>query len=255
MQVYCKSFCLFALAITCVGLSTQALAQATDESVLMGLQESDQVASKHPDVFYRSLAIRAYRDGDKKAALPLLLKAARYADKPSQAMLAAMYWNGDGVPQDRALGYAWMDLAADRGYVDLLASREAFWQQLNAQEREQAVANGQRIYAEYGDKPGLQRLNAVLQRERNNATGSHTGFVGDLGVLMRDGSTGPGLTPRLDNGPLVLGGTAVRGIDYYTPALWSIASYTQLKDAQWMLSAGEKGKVTIGPLQSLPAAK
>ncbi|MEO7067675.1 MAG: hypothetical protein ABI114_12245 [Rhodanobacter sp.] len=255
MQVYRKSFCFFALAVACIGPSTQALAQSTDEAVLMGLLESDQVVSKHPDLLYRGLAIRAYKAGDKQRALPLLLKAARFADKPAQAMLAAMYWNGDGVPQDRALGYAWMDLAADRGYADLLASREAFWQQLNAQEREQAIAKGQRIYAEYGDKPGLQRLNAALQRERRNVTGSHTGLIGNLGVLMRDGGAGPSLQARLHGGPVVLGGTAVRGLDYYSPTLWSIKGYTGLKDAEWKLSAGETGTVEVGPLQSLPLVK
>ncbi len=60
------------------------------------------------------------------------LRAARYADKPSQAMIAQMLWNGDGVPVDRVMAYVWADLAAERGYPAFIATREKFWSELNA---------------------------------------------------------------------------------------------------------------------------
>ncbi|MGH8158615.1 MAG: tetratricopeptide repeat protein [Rhodanobacter sp.] len=219
----------------------------------IALLDKPQVSSSHPDLFYRDSAIRAYKAGDKQAAVRLLLKAASFADKPAQAMLAAMYWNGDGIPTDRPRGYAWMDLAADRGYPDLLASREKFWQQLDPQERQQALAEGRKIYADYGDESGLKRLGNVLHRELASATGSRTGFGGNnLTILMRDGAARS--LKSVDGAPTELRGTPVRGTDYYSPALWNPELYAKLKDRVWAYSSAEMGTVEVGPLQSVPAS-
>src|SRR3546814_6828921 len=80
------------------------------------------------------------------------LRAARYADKPSQAMVAEMHWRGLGVPQDRELGYAWMDLAAERMYPNFVIKRERYWQLLDADQRSNAIERGQQLLAEYGDR-------------------------------------------------------------------------------------------------------
>jgi len=241
-----------AIATVAAFPATPAFAQTGDQAVEASLLGMPQVSSRHPDLFYREAGIRAYKDGDKSHAQSLLLKAARFADKPAQALLAAMYWNGDGVPRDRARGYAWMDLAADRGYPDLLASREAFWQQLDAGERRQAQAVGQEIHAEYGDEAGLRRLDGALRRERLNVIGSRTGFGGNSTVRLRSGA-GPALGHALDTGPAVLGGTPVRGEQFFSPALWSAAPYASLKDAVWVDAARATGTVQVGDLQAMPA--
>ena len=64
--------------------------------------------------------------------------AARYGDKLSEQRWPTC-WNGQGGPADRALGYAWMDLAAERGTEWLVVQRERFWEALIADERERAV--------------------------------------------------------------------------------------------------------------------
>lgn len=233
---------------------TPAVAQQTDEGLLVTLLNNRQIIAAHPDLFYRDLGIRAYSANDKHAAVGLLLKAAGYADKPAQAILAAMYWNGDGIAKDHPRGYAWMDLAADRGYKDLLIQREQYWAQLSAPERELAVSEGRQIYAKYNDKEGLNKLDQALKHAANQATGSRTGFGGsNLTVRMRGGAAGPGLTPKGDTGPTELGGSPVRGTDYYSPELWSAAPYAKLKDRVWEYARHETGKVEVGPLQSLPA--
>src|SRR3546814_20275176 len=79
------------------------------------------------------------------------LRAARYADKPSQAMIAEMHWRGLGVPQDRELGYAWMDLAADRMYPTFVIKRERYWQLLDADQRRNAIDRGHQLPPEYAD--------------------------------------------------------------------------------------------------------
>lgn len=252
MPMRCAS-CLMAVgllvgSVLCVPVS----AHASDLGQQIALLNKSQVNSRHPDLFYRDAAIRSYQAGSKERALSLFLKAARFADKPSQAIIATMYWNGDGVPQDRALAYAWMDLAADRGYADLLAQREQYWAPLGPEERQRAVEQGRRIYAEYGDASGLKRLDNALRREVARATGSRTGFGGNNVTVLLRGGAGPPLQ-RDDDGPVVLGGTPVRGSDYYAPALWSAAPYSQLKDQVWKLTVAEMGTVDVGPLQSLPA--
>ncbi|MEO7072033.1 MAG: hypothetical protein ABI300_03260 [Rhodanobacter sp.] len=229
-------------------------AQPNDEGTLIALLSNRQVVAAHPDLFYRDLAVRAYQDGDKHATEGLLLKAASYADKPAQAMLAAMYWNGDGVAKDRPRGYAWMDLAADHGYKDLLVQREHYWAQLGAAERELAVSAGRQIYAGYNDSAGLRKLDQALKRAADQATGSRTEFGGNnLTVRLRGGAAGPALGPKNGTGPTVLGGTPVRGTDYYSPQLWSATPYAKLKDRVWEYARDESGTVEIGPLQSLPA--
>lgn len=249
-----------ALALSAARVAAQqanesvANAGVANASVLIALLGNPQVIGAHPDLFYRDLGVQAYQAGDKTRAVKLLQKAAGYADKPAQAMLAAMYWNGDGIPRDRPRGYAWMDLAADRGYRDLLIQREHYWGQLSAAERKQAISTGRRVYAGYNNERGLRKLDLALKQAADRATGSRTGFGGsNLTVRLRGGAAGPALAPKGGTGPTELGGTPVRGTDYYATQLWSAAPYAKLKDQVWEYARHETGKVEIGPLQALPA--
>lgn len=131
----------------------------------------------HPDIHWRSIALGAYRDGDFGKALDGFKQASRYADKFSQSMVARMYWEGQGTAADRALGYAWMDLAAERGYHDFLQQRELYWSVLSEDERREAVDSGQEVYAEYRDRVAKPRMERELTRVTRNITGSRLGFV------------------------------------------------------------------------------
>ena len=75
----------------------------------------------HQDIQYRMLGMTAYKDGRFDDALRFFRRAAFFADKPSQGMVAEMYWNGQGVPRDPVQAYIWMDLAAERGYLGFLS--------------------------------------------------------------------------------------------------------------------------------------
>ena len=105
----------------------------------------------HPDLQNRHRGMEAYEDGRHEEALTYFRRAARYADKPSQAMVGEMLWKGEGGAPDPALAYAWMDLAAERGYPGFTIIRERYWAQLDEARRREAVARGEEIYAEYGD--------------------------------------------------------------------------------------------------------
>ncbi|MBS0213802.1 MAG: sel1 repeat family protein [Proteobacteria bacterium] len=191
----------------------------------------------HPDLSGRHDGLLAYSRHDYAYALKAFMRGARFADKGSQAMVASMYWDGLGTAKDHATAYAWADLAAERGYPWLLATRERYWQQMTADERQRAIAIGQSLYAEYGDAVAQPRLETWLRRGSKQATGSHTGFVGTLETFRGDGF-----------------GTSVTGEDgngYYADRFWKPAQYWGAQAKAW--NPGATGKVTVGPLEKADA--
>lgn len=254
-----KTACLMVSIGLLIGLP--CLAQAQDGPTPLTaadkarLERQQQVLSEpdivwaHPDLRYRELGTEAYRDGNKQRALGMLLEASRYGDKPSQAMIAAMYWNGDGVDVDRPRAYAWMDLAADRGYRDLIVQRELYWSRLNDAEREEALKIGQEVYAEYSDEQGRRRLALQLGRGGRRITGSHAGYVGNG---MASGAYSSLMTlDRASGAHLDLDANRFNLQDLYGSTLWNADQYLSLKDRQWQLKGPLQGNVEVGPLQAV----
>jgi TPR repeat protein len=209
------------------------------------------VVEHHSDLYFRTLGADAYKAGDKKRALEMFTSAARYGDKPSEAMVATMYWNGEGTAVDHPRAYAWMDLAADRGYHDLLIQRELYWSRLSSSERDEAIAVGKQIYDEYSDERGQQHLAVELSRVAVQATGSHTGFVGN-GVVVRSlggvaTAFGGSISGYLNDNHIT------QLTQYYSNAAWSADDYLHLKDLQWRFKGPLQGNVEVGaPLQFSP---
>lgn len=222
------------------------------------------VARQHKDVLYRELAMEAYKNGDKERALKMFMRAASYADKPSQAAIADMYWEGVGTAVDRPRAYAWMDLAATRGYDRFVAKREYFWGQLTEPERAEALRVGRDIFAEYDDKVALHRLQMELEFVRRNVIGSHVGFVGNgkvygFGSTMNTGRASTGL-PRPGGGGMStsaneqdLGIPIANLTELYRPSLWKINDYAKFKDIQWQVRVESKPTVDVGDLQNVAA--
>ena len=215
------------------------------------------VANQHPDLLYRNMAISAWRHGYKERALKMFMRAASYADKPSQAAVANMYWDGEGTAVDRARAYAWMDLAATRGYGRFLAQREYYWSRLTEEERAEALRVGQDIFAEYDDKITLHRLRLELDYVRRNVVGSHVGSVGPGKVIgaMPSGAAG---APSTRGIPSVFGSSKSFDADgpsittlteLYRPSVWKIDDYAKMKDVQWEVRVESKPTVEIGDLQ------
>lgn len=152
--------------------------------------QSQEFLVHHPDLRFRRLGLEARQRGRDEEARAQFRQAARYGDKLSQAALADMLWNGQGGPADRALGYAWMDLAAERGTEWLLVQRERYWQALSADERVRAVREGQALYAEFGDPAATPRLERELRAGSLQQTGSRTGWNGAMSSQGR-GDAGP----------------------------------------------------------------
>lgn len=185
--------------------------------------------SGHPDLRYRLLGVERMKQGKHEDALKFFRRAAYYADKPSQAMVAEMLWNGQGEAPDKALAYAWMDLAAERGYPQLLGLRERYWEGMDEAERERALTAGQEVYARYGDAAAQPRIAAVLRRERRNVTGSRTGSVGNLKIVLPDGQQ-------------------IDGSKFYDERFWDPEKYQQWHDATWV-SRMRVGRVDASDLQ------
>jgi hypothetical protein len=201
---------------------------------------TDGFLAAHPDLRWRAEGARAYERKDYPAALALFKRAAYHADKPSQAIIADMYWRGTGVAQDRAIAYAWMDIAAERLYPDFLAQREVYWARLDESKRTDAIARGEAILAEYGDEAAKPRLERILRQGARAMTGSRVGHVGNLEIIPH-------------TGPLAGAGMTIRGDQYYDRKYWQPELYWRLQDAVW--EAPRKGRVDVGDVEPLKAGE
>lgn len=250
----------------------------------MPLAQAGSYAESHPDQYFRTRAAELVGKGKHAAAVEDFRRAARYGDKPSQLALALSYWNGEGVAVDRALGYVWADLAAERGVPAFVAVRERMWEQLSEAERASAVATGKTLAAEYADAVAQPRLERLLRRGSRQKTGSRTGSsVYSTGVASMDpgaraalaaemytsmmGNVGPGAGGGAGSGNqhagaaeahtyggsmITLLGQAMRvaagysAAGYYDPENWDPKRYWKAQDAPWRDLPD--GIVTVGPL-------
>lgn len=215
-----RFFLLFVTALLPLSLAAAGL----DPSVLA----SSGYLEAHPDVHWRELALERYRKRNYVEAFGLFQRASRYADKSSQAMVAEMLWEGQGTPANHALAYAWMDLAAEREYPQLVAWRERYWHQLTTDEQRRALEVGKAIYAEYRDSVVKPRLENKLRIARLDIFG----WMEGADVLLPD-----------SNGNISLVGqhNRVYNQHYYDPAYWDPKRYWPRIDNEW------NATVTVGP--------
>ena len=190
----------------------------------------------HPDLEYRMYGVERYRKGQYDQAMTLLRRAAHYGDKPSQGLIAEMYAQGQGVERDMALAYAWMDLAAERGYKDFVVRRERYWARMSEAERERALKEGAGVYAEYGDDVAKPRFARQLLTESRKGVGSRTGYVGTVRVTV----------------PSAFGDQSFDGEQLRSFSYWDPEKYWKLQDAMWK---NPGGKVEAGDLEDVRATQ
>ncbi|MET3653061.1 hypothetical protein [Dyella japonica] len=216
------------LALACAShAAAQQAVDSTDikrSTELLGGMESRMFVDTHSDLRYRYKGMEAYADGHHRDAFHYFRLASRYADKTSQALVGVMYWTGDGVARDRPLGYAWMDLAASRGYPELLHQRQIYWDQLSDAERAKAQALRPTLDADYGDVAGANRVTLEFGAGRRQVTGSHVGWVGTVTASYGDNT--------------------VEDFSKFNKALhMNTAEYLQVKDVQWELQMNSRVNV------------
>lgn len=214
------------------GLAFPASASTARSKQAEAIEVSEGFLAAHPDIGFRRQGLQAFEDGFLGDAVTYFTRSARYGDKASQAMLAEMHWKGTGVRQDRALAYAWMDLAAERFYPTFLALRERYWSELDADERARSIEVGGPLYAEYGDDVAKPRLERELRLGLRRMTGSRVGYRGGLTIHI----PGPAGVP-----------IAVRGSQYYAAKYWKPEHYWRWTDEVW--SKPPTGRVDVGELE------
>jgi len=187
----------------------------------------------HPDLKHRTEGFLRLEEGRPEDARDSFLKAARFADKPSQAVLAEMAWKGIGQPADRPRAYAWADISAERGYPQLVAIRELYWQQLTDEEKERAIEIGQSLLDEFGDKAAKPRMALHLRKARRTMIGFRPRK--DVTVVVPD-HTGFG--------------RAIRGHNFYATEFWDPEEYQAWVDEGWERPA--EGTVDVGELEQIP---
>lgn len=180
----------------------------------------------HPDLRYRNDGLNAYGNKEFAKALELFKRAAWYGDKPSQAVVGEMYWDGVGVTQDRVLGLIWMDLAAERGYDFFSKKRDYYWNALSAQDRTLALGMARSVHAEYADQAAEPRLAAALRRERSKMTGSRVGSLTSAVQII------------------VPGYGSIDATRFYDPQFWDPKQYRAWQDTYW--TDLKVGRVTVG---------
>ncbi|MBO9661322.1 hypothetical protein [Dokdonella sp.] len=215
------------LAAAHAGASPLADLRDDDPTIVNG----EAFQRSHPDLLWRNRGIFEYQRQRYADAARYFRDAAYYGDKPAQAMLAMMSWNGEGADTDRAQAYAWIDLAAERGYESLVATREKFWAALDEIERRRALDLGKDLYAKYGDEHARDRLEREIVRAKNQLTGSHLGRAGTIAVLL------PGPDGRM---------RPVDGSLFYSSRYWDPKKYRDWQDQRWELP---QGHVEVGPVQ------
>lgn len=226
---------LFAAALAAGQATPSNQPAAAQASGTPDTDERVRVLKNFPNEIHRQRGADHAARGDWNDALREFTQAARYADKYSQHQISLMYWQGNGVQRDRALAYAWADLAAERLYPGLVVLREKMWLELDEAQRQRAVREGGALYDEYGDKVAKPRLAAVIARQNARVTGSRTGYVD--GRLAAYGP-GQGTTTVADRST----GYDTRAM--YEPWRMDPARYWEVEDTAW-----KNGNVEVGPAQ------
>ncbi len=196
---------------------------------------TDAFLAHHPDIRYRQLGLKAYDRKNYAQARTYFLIAAKFADKPSQGMVAEMLWNGEGAPVNRVEAAAWMSLAAERSYDMMVMRRDSFLGELSADERARAEEKRTELMADYGDAIAQPRLERLLRQALSSVTGSRTGVVGAVQILLP--------SPR--------GVMRVDGSQFYQDKFWRPAEYWHWQDQGW--KPEPTPKVDVGPVDASPS--
>lgn len=199
----------------------------------------------HPDLYGLTQGMQDYARRQYGAALKHFEFGALYADKLSQLCIGLMQLNGEGGQKDLVSAYAWIDLAAERGYPDFVATRDEVAKTMTTDQLDQARQLRAKLGERYGDGVAKPRIALQLRQRIMSITGSHTGF--DSGVMqIAQGLCGPAL---------VVGGRVVSQIgsgganDFLAKENWKPDLYFAARDREWM------PQVTVGPVTSAGAAE
>jgi TPR repeat protein len=166
-------------------------------------QGADSVLqSARPGEYYYNLGADAVRHKDYAHAVEMYKVSASWAYKTSEYNLGVMYARGEGVAVDLPRAMAWMALAAERNDKEYVQARDLIASTLDKNGIAQAEAILKELLPTYGDAVALNRAKTQWRGVRNEATGSHVGFTGNVQVTTAGGQVASGAmqgTPELRN--------------------------------------------------------
>lgn len=247
LKMICRTIFLIAglAAITSVAMATDNKDPLKDPDVQKALRAmADASTWYHPDLFGEFAGMRRYAHHDYADALKYFKVGAYYSDKLSQLSIGLMYMNGEGVPRDLPMAYAWLAVAAERKYPEFEATRDNVKAQLSPEQLAQAKKLRADIQAEYGDQVAKHRLIVQLHQGQMQITGSHTGF--DFGITQLN--TGNCAGPAIDIGGEALAKSGCGGSSMFAKWRWDPKSYFAMRDARW------KATVSVGTLNDVGIA-
>jgi hypothetical protein len=156
-------------------------------------------ADGRPGEYYFQLGVNAFYKKDYAHAVAMYKVAASWAYKPAEFNLGLMYFKGAGVGQDRALGAAWMVLAAERPGSKYAKTRDVMITALSDAEFTRTNSLWNELKSTYGDEVALHRAKARWAQVKSSMTGSR---VGDGAVYLTvgagNGVAGPPILQPLD---------------------------------------------------------
>jgi len=146
---------------------------------------SDAPSRFFPGKYFEQKAQFYIKNKQYRAALEMFELSGFWADKISQYNAGLMYYNGIGVPVDKARGIAWLRIAAE-GHEELAERALQVAQgQVSVAEQHRADALFAQLEQKYGDRYTLPRALAQFDQDSAMLTGSHLGHVvGPLSVQV-----------------------------------------------------------------------
>lgn len=210
-----------------------------------------------PGVKFFTYGVRAFRKGDYQHAIDMYKVAASWAYKPAEYNLGVMYFKGQGVPVDRALGAAWMVLASERGQPQYVRARNLMITVLSKSEFARTDELWGELKKTYADPVALRRAKAQWSYVRTHQTGTRVGgATGKLSVGVLDGGHTP-VSADAGGNPLRMATTAAQILQ--GGSIDGSIAYRQFRKSDNPYDPGflknRSGNVTVEPLQlSKPVA-
>lgn len=229
------------LALAMATAAAHGQPQGREDSPVGAGAKCDPVLAKAlPGDFNFCLASKQWRMGSRDKAVELLQLAAGWGDKAAQTALGVAYFNGDGIPQDRALGLAWLGLAAERHGATASGLFASARSKVDAAEFARADALYAKLREKYSDDVAAVRADKRYRRAMQ-------ALKGDPAYGMGRCVAGYGYVAFSDPGDLA----QASGADKYLPC--SMASERTMLGAieqhYEVYSEGWNGRVTVGPVE------
>jgi TPR repeat protein len=188
-----------------------------------------------PGDYYYCNASRNFWSGRDGAARESLKDAAAWANKPAQYALGIMYFNGDHAEKNRALGLAWLALAAERHNPEYEPAFVDAYSRVSPEEMAQANAYWLDLKGKYADKIAAPRAKNRFDHAYNDIAWA----VNFGGSIFIDGIAGMQMTDGINGGDQTYGASG-----------FSVGRFLQGREA--MALAGWQSNVYVGDAQLVP---